>query len=151
MRNKNLKLDERDLVVFRKVCTVLYLITLYSMIGVLLYRQFVLHQPNSEWNDIAILVTINVFAFLGALLFIGGGVRLQNIKVRHLVFGFAGFVAIGFAFTLFKYGVLLGQELKLGEVWGYLYLIVRISALIALGLGVLAYLGNRRIERQIEG
>ncbi len=151
MRNKPFKMDERDLDIFRKVCTVMYLITVYSLIGVLFYRQFVLHQSNNEWNDIAMIVTINVFVFLGALLFIGGGVRLKNIKLRHLVVGFTGFVMLGFAFTLFKYGVLLGQDLNWGDVWGYLSIIVRISALIALGLGVIAYLGNRRIEKQIEG
>ncbi len=151
MRNKPFKMDERDLDVFRKVCTALYLITVYSLIGVLLYRQFVLHQSISEWNDIAMIVTINIFACLGALLFISGGVRLKNIKLGHIIAGFTGFVLLGFAFTLFKYGVLLGQDLNWGEIWGYLYLIVRISALIALGLGILAYLGNRRIEKQIEG
>ena len=150
MRNKPFKLDERDLDVFRKVSTVLYLLTLYSLIGVLFYRQFVLHQSLREWNDIALIVTINVFAFLGALLFIGGGVRLQKIRIQYIVFGFFGFVAFGLAFTVFKYGILLGQDLKWGDVWGYLYLIVRISALLALGLGVIAFLGNRRIEKQIE-
>lgn len=150
MRNKPFKLDERDLDVFRKVSTVLYLLTLYSLIGVLFYRQFVLHQSLREWNDIALIVTINVFAFLGALLFIGGGVRLQKIRIQYIVFGFFGFVAFGLAFTVFKYGILLGQDLNWGDVWGYLYLIVRISALLALGLGVIAFLGNRRIEKQIE-
>lgn len=144
-------MDERDLTVFYKVCSVLYLITLFSLIGVQFYRQFVLHQPTSEWNDIAIIVTVNVFAFLGALLFVGGGVRLQNIKLLHIAIGFIGFVGLGLAFTLFKYGVLLGQDLSYGDVWDILYLIVRISALLSLGLGILAYLGNRRIEKQIEG
>jgi len=151
MDNKPIKMDERDLGVFRKICTVLYLITLYSLIGVLFYRQFVLHQASSEWNDIAMIVTINVFACLGSLLFIGGGVRLKKIKIWHIILGFAGFVVLGLAFTLFKYGVLMGQDLNWGDVWDYLYLIVRICALIALGLGALAYLGNRRIEKQIEG
>jgi hypothetical protein len=151
MRNRPFKMDERDLDVFRKVCTALYLITVYSLSGVLFYRQFVLHQSISEWNDIAMIVTINIFACLGALLYISGGVRLKNIKLGHIIAGFTGFVVLGIAFTLFKYGILLGQDLNWGEIWGMFYLVVRISALIALGLGVLAYLGNRRIEKQIEG
>lgn len=150
MKNKPFKLDERDLNIFRKICTTLYLLTIYSLIGIVTYRQFVLHQPNEEWNDIAMLLTFNILATLGAYLFITGGVDISKFKLHHVLIGFAGFIAIGFGFTIVKSGVILGQDLSWGDVLDSLWIVVTISGLLALGLGLLAYLGSRRIEKQIE-
>jgi hypothetical protein len=150
MTKKSFKLDERDLNNFRKICTALYLITIYSLIGILSYRQFVLNQPNEEWNDIAILLTINILATLGAYLYFTGGVDIRKFKLRHMLIGFAGFVVVGLAFTIIKYTVILGQSISWVDMWGYLWIVVKISGLLALGLGLLAYLGSRRIEKRIE-
>jgi hypothetical protein len=150
MTKKSFKLDERDLNNFRKICTTLYLITIYSLIGILSYRQFVLNQPNEEWNDIAILLTINILATLGAYLYFTGGVDIRKFKLRHMLIGFAGFVVVGLAFTIIKYAVILGQSISWVDVWDYLWIVVKISGLLALGLGLLAYLGSRRIEKRIE-
>jgi hypothetical protein len=150
MTKKSFKLDERDLNIFRKVCTTFYLITIYTLIGIVSYRQFVLHQPMEEWNDIAMLLTINILAALGAYLYITGGVDIRKFKLRHMLIGFAGFVVFGFTFTIIKYAIILGQDLSWGDVWSSLWIVIRISGLLALGLGLLAYLGNQRIEKQIE-
>ena len=150
MTKKTFKLDERDLNIFRKICTTLYLITIYTLIGIISYRQFVLHQPTEEWNDIALLLTFNIFATLGAYLYITGVVDIKKFKLRHMLIGFAIFVTIGLAFTIFKYAVLLGQDLSWGDVWDILWIVIKISGLLALGLALLAYLGSRRIEKQIE-
>jgi hypothetical protein len=150
MKNIFIKLDERDLNIFRKICTTLYLITIYTLIGIVSYRQFVLHQPNEEWNDIAMLLTVNILATLGAYFYITGVVDIRRFKIHHVLIGFAGFVAFGLAFTLFKYGVILGQDLNWGDVWEFLGIVVKISGILALGLALLAYLGSRRIEKQIE-
>jgi len=150
MTKKPFKLDERDLNIFRKICTTLYLITIYTLVGIVSYRQFVLHQPSAEWNDIAMLLTINILATLGAYLYITGVVDIRKFKFRHVLIGFAGFVAVGVAFTIIKYAVILGQDLSWGDVWDILWIVVKISGLLALGLILLAYLGSRRIEKQIE-
>ena len=150
MTKKSFKLDERDLNIFRKICTTFYLITIYTLIGIVSYRQFVLHQPMEEWNDIAMLLTVNILAALGAYLYITGGVDIRKFKLRHVLIGFAGFAVIGFTFTIIKYAVILGQDLSWGDVWSSLWIVIRISGLLALGLGLLAYLGNQRIEKQIE-
>lgn len=150
MTKKSIKLDERDLNIFRKICTTLYLITIYTLIGIVSYRQFVLRQPNEEWNDIALLLTINILAILGAYLYSTGVVDIRKIKLHHVLIGFAGFVVFGLAFTIIKYAVILGQDVSWRNVWSYLWLVIRISGLLALGLGLLAYLGSRRIEKRIE-
>lgn len=150
MIKKSFKGDERDLNIFRKICTTLYLITIFTLIGIISYRQFVLHQPTEEWNDIAMLMTINVLATLGAYLYITGGVDIKKFKLRHVLIGFASFVAIGLAFTITKYAVILGQDLSWRDVGNILWIVIKISGLLALGLVLLAYLGSRRIEKQIE-
>ena len=149
--SKNIfKLDERDLNVFRKICTTFYIITIYTLIGIVSYRQFILHQPTKEWNDIAMLLTINILAALGAYLFIVGGIEVKRFKLHHVLIGFAAFVAFGLGFTVFKYAVLLGQNIGRGDVWEYFLTVVRISGILALGLLLLAYLGNLRMEKKIE-
>jgi hypothetical protein len=150
MGKNRFRIDERDADVFRRVCTVMYISTIYALMGVVTYRQFVLDQPQEQWNDMAMIMTINVVVCLGALLYIGGGVSLKRIKLRYITLGYVGFVLLGFAFTVFKYTVLLGEDLSLNQVLDYLLLVAKISGLLLLAWGILAYLGNRRIERQIE-
>ena len=143
-------MDERDLDIFRKVCTTMYIITIYALIGVQLYRQFVLHQSSEEWNDIAIIMTFNIIVCLGSFLYIGGGINPKKIRLRYIVAGYVGFVLLGFAFTIFKYTILLGQELSLTQVVDYFFTVLEISGILAIAWGLLAYLGSRRIEKQIE-
>lgn len=149
MPEKPFSFDERELNVLRKICTALYFITIYALMGMQLYRQFALHQPSGEWNDIAILITFNVFVLLGSVLYLSGVVNPRVIRPGRLIAGYVGFVLLGFAFTLFKYNVLLGQELSLRGALDNLFTVIVISGLIVLGLGLLAYLGSRRIEKQI--
>ena len=150
MGKNRFKIDERDADIFRRVCTVMYIITIYALMGVVTYRQFVLDQPQEQWDDIAMIMTINVVVCLGALLYIGGGISLKRIKLRYIILGYGGFVLFGFAFTVFKYTTLLGEDLSLTQVLDYLMLVAKISGLLVLGWGTLAYLGNRKIEKQIE-
>ena len=150
MNKKPFKRDERDINIFRKICTTFYLITIYALIGIVSYRQFVLHQPIQEWNDIAMLLSINILAVLGAYVFMTGAVDIRKFKLRHVLIGFAGFVVFGLSFTVFRYAVLLGQDLSWADLLDALWIVVKISGLIALGLGALAYLGSQRIEKLIE-
>ena len=124
-------------------------ITIFSLIVIQLYRQFVLHQPQEAWNDIAILLTANILFLFGLTLYLTGAINPREIKLRHLLLGYALFVLVGFLFTIFKYAVLLGQEINLLQVWDSLSTVVIISGVLMLALGLLAYLGNRRIDKQI--
>ena len=150
MSKRFLNLDERGMGIMRQISTVLYVITLYSLVAVQLYRQFALHQPNEEWNDIAIIITFNVIVWIGAVLYLTGLVNPKKMKMRSLIAGFIGFVLIGFAFTVFKYSVLLHQRLVMSHVVDYLLTVIKISAFLVITWGLIAYLGNLRMEKQIE-
>jgi len=150
MSKRILNIDERGLGIIRQISTVLYVITLYSLIAIQLYRQFALHQPTEEWNDIAIIITFNVIVWLGAVLYLTGLVNPRNVKLPYLFAGFIGFVLIGFAFTVFKYSVLLQQKLVMRHVLDYLLIVIKISAFLVISWGLIAYLGNLRMEKRIE-
>jgi len=142
--------DEREVTTFLKLCTILYIITLFSLMIMQLYRQFVLEQPQREWNDIAMVITVNVLVILGSVLYLTGSVNPKKIKLRYILAGYGGFVLIGFLFTIFKYTALLGEDLTLKQVVDYFWTVLVISGILVLVWGLLAYLGSRRIEKQIE-
>ena len=150
MRRTPFNLDERSKGIVQKASTALYIITIFSLIGVQLYRQFVLHQPTEEWEDIAVIITFNVIIWLGSLLYLSGIVNPTNIKLRYLLAGYLGFILIGLVFTVYKYNILESQPLSMEQVLDYLIIIVKVSGILAIGLGALAYLGNRRMEKEIE-
>jgi hypothetical protein len=149
MHKLSFNFDERATNTFRSVCTLLYLLTIFSLSIIQLYRQFVLKQPQEAWNDIAMLLTVNILALLGLTLYLTGVINPRRIKLRYFLVGYALFVLVGLLFTIFKYAVLLGQEINLSQIWSYLSTVVIISGIIVLALGLLAYLGNRRIDKQI--
>ena len=141
--------DERENRIVRQISTILYIITLFSLIGFQLYRQFVLNQVSEEWNDIAILISFNVIVWLGSLLYLSGVVNPKVVRMRYILIGFSGFVMLGLAFTVFKYSVLLGQTLSMRQILDSFFIVVKISALLVVFLGSLAYLGNRMMEKRL--
>ena len=149
MNKRPFNFDERESNTFRSLCTLMYLLTIFSLIIIQLYRQFVLHQPQEAWNDIAMLLTVNILVLLGLTLYLIGVINPRKLKLRSILAGYAVFVLVGFLFTIFKYAVLLGQDINLAQVWGYLSTVVIISGILVLALGLLAYLGNRRIDKRI--
>jgi hypothetical protein len=95
------------------------------------------------------LLTANILFLFGLTLYLIGAINPREIKLPNILVGYALFVLVGFLFTIFKYAVLLGQEINLLQVWDSLSTVVIISGILMLALGLLAYLGNRRIDKQI--
>lgn len=149
MTKNPFKLDEREMNTFRKISATLYTLTLYALFGIVAYRQFVLKQPSQEWDDIAILATFNVIVLLGASLYLNGTFNPSKIKLSRLLIGYGIFVLIGLAFTIFKYSVLLDETITMVQVWNYFFIVLKVSGILALGWGLLAYLGSRKIEKQL--
>jgi len=150
MSKNRFRFDERDINLFRTICTVLYLITMLALAGVQLYRQFVLGQPIAEHEDIAIILTFNVLALLGAMLFVSGGVNPGKWRLRWIIIGYAGFVLLGLVFTIVKYAVLSGGPVGMAQIGNYFITVLGVSGVLALLLGLIALLGSRWIEKQIE-
>ena len=149
MSKRYFNLDERERRLVQQISTVLYILTLYTLVGFQLYRQFVLHQPMEAWNDIAILITVNVIVWIGAVLYLSGTVNPKVVSLRHLLLGFVAFVIFGLAFTLFKYTVLLGQTMGIRQIWDALITVLKVSALLTAFWGFLAFIGNKLVEKRI--
>lgn len=149
MNKVTLNLDERNINIILRICTVLYILTLASLIVTQLNRQFVLHQATQEWQDIANIIAFNVIVLLGSVLYLGG-ITPQKVKLRQILVLYAGFVIIGVIFTIFKYAILLGQNVSLAEVRNYLLIVSAICGALIAAWSLLAYLGKKRIEKRLE-
>ena len=143
-------LDERNMTVILRVSGVMYYLTLLALIATLLYRQFVLFQPLEAYQDIANILTVNTLVFIGLILYLGG-ITPPRMTIRSVVALYLGFVALGFAFTIFKYTVLLGEPLSLDMFLENLLVVSGICGILVLIWALLAYIGNWRIEKKIGG
>ena len=126
----------------------MYYITMLSLIAILLYRQFVLNQAIEEFKDIANVVTFNVIVMLGAVFYFGG-ISFRKFKMKSIIITYIVFVIIGFLFTCFKYKVLIDPPLSMSEIAGKLYIIMIICGLLTAFWALLAYLGNRKIGKDL--
>jgi len=149
MPTKSLKIDERNVNIILRICTMLYCITLLLLVAAQLYRQFVLLQPTEEWEDIANIITLNILVLIGAGLYLGGIIP-QRIRLWHILALYGTFVLVGLAFTVFKYTVLLDQQLSLADFKGYFVIVTVICGVLIAAWSLLAYLGKKRLDRQIE-
>ena len=141
-------IDERNLNTIGKVCTIMYFLNIFILSAILLYRQFVLHQDVSKFTDFANLLVFNVVVVISAILYLGG-ITFPRIRLRILLLIYLAFVIVGSLFTLFKYNVLLDQPLSFYAALEKLGIVVVICGLFMLVYGLFAYLGYRKIEKNI--
>ncbi|MFC1583291.1 hypothetical protein ACFL4U_01275 [Candidatus Neomarinimicrobiota bacterium] len=143
MSSPFLKFDEREKSILYKVSAVMYFITVYALIAVLLYRQFILGQSINEHHDIAIIVTFNALGFV-SLLFYLSGVSFKKLKPLTILGIYLGLVAVGTVFNI------ITKPLRsLGAIVDNILIIAPISAGI-IGLYVLfAYAGKRKIDKEM--
>jgi len=74
-------MDERNKTIAYKVIAVMYFLTIIAMQGIVLYRQFALGQEMSDFEDIAIIMTINSLFLISALLYFGA-IQIKDLKLR---------------------------------------------------------------------
>ena len=65
-----LNMDERNRQVAGRIIAIMYFLTIISMQFILIYRQFVLGQEIQEFEDIAIITTVNSLFLISALLYV---------------------------------------------------------------------------------
>jgi len=74
-------MDERNKKVAFKVIAIMYFLTITAMQGIVIYRQFALGQNISDFEDIAIIMTINSIFLISALLYFGA-ISIRKLKLR---------------------------------------------------------------------
>jgi len=151
MKNKKpfLNIDERSKLVAYRVIAVMYFLTIFAMVGVIIYRQFSLGQDISDYEDFAVILTINSIFLITALLYFGA-IPLQKIKIKSILLFYALIVIFGTIFTYLKYNVFQSPGLTARELFEKLIIIFAISGIIVIFWLVFSYLGKRKMDRELE-
>jgi len=144
-----MEMDERNRQIAGKVIAVMYFLTIVSMQGILLYRRFVLGQNLSDFEDIAIIVTINTLFLVSALLYFGA-IPLQKLKVKSMILIYAALVVLGSLFTWFKYNIIQKQGLSIEQLFDKVMIVMAIIGLIMGFWILLSIVGKKRIDKDLE-
>lgn len=144
-----MEMDERNRQIAGKVIAVMYFLTIVSIQGILLYRQFVLGQNLSDFEDIAIIVTINTLFLVSALLYFGA-IPLQKLKVKSMILIYAALVVLGSLFTWFKYNIIQKQGLSIEQLFDKVMIVMAIIGLIMGFWILLSIVGKKRIDKDLE-
>jgi magnesium-transporting ATPase (P-type) len=136
--------DERNRDIFRRICTFLYIVTIYAMIGIILYRQIFLHQDSSQFNDLAMLMTMNVLLGIAAVLYFGA-ISFKKIRIRVALLFYILLVILGTAFS-----ALLRKLTDFASIFDKFLINAAIGAILVSIWLLLAYLGKRRELKQLQ-
>ncbi len=142
-------MDERNKQIAFKVIAVMYFFTIIAMQGIVIYRQFALGQNISDFEDIAIIMTINSIFLISALLYFGA-LPIRKLKVKSILFIYLAFVVLGSAFTYAKYNLFQSPSLSFEQLFDKLKIITAIIGLLMGFWILLSFLGKKRIDKELE-
>jgi len=143
MNKPSFRSDERTISLIRKICTCFYFVTMVALCCILLYRQLILGQPLDELHDLAMLVTANIILWIGAALYYGG-LTIGRVRALPVILIYLVLVAAGTIFTTWKYG-----STTFGEIAGHFITVATISAGLVAIWAILAYVGQRGMDREL--
>ncbi len=144
-----MKMDERGKMMAYKVISIMYFLTIIAIQGIVLYRQMALGQDIHDFEDLAIIMTINALFLISALLYFGA-VQIKKLKIKALLIIYLLIVVLGSAFTYVKYNIIEGLNLSMYQLMDKLFIIMAITGLILLFWVFFSFLGKRRLEKDIE-
>ncbi|MBZ5497519.1 MAG: hypothetical protein LAP85_14045 [Acidobacteriia bacterium] len=144
MKQSGVQVDERSASIFRRVCTRMYLATIVVLWLDVLYRQLWLHQPVTDFMDLALIVIANVVLPIGAILYFGG-VTIPRFRASLVAFFYVVCVVAGTAFRMLK-----DPSAPRGATLGKLLIVASVSAILILLYLLAAYAGTRKLDKEIE-
>lgn len=142
-------MDERSKLLAYRIISLMYILTILSLQGVILYRQLVLGQDIHDFEDLAVIATINAIFLVAALLYFGA-VSLRRIPIRTILLVYLLILVLGTAFIYLKYEIIQDAGLGLSGVLGKVYVVASISGLLVLFWVLMSILGKRRTDRSLE-
>jgi hypothetical protein len=142
-------MDERNKQIAYKVIAVMYFLTIIAMQGIVIYRQFALGQEIHDFEDIAIVMTVNSLFLISALLYFGA-IPIQKLKIKSILLIYALIIVLGSAFTYAKYNIFNSPGLSMAELMDKLLIIFAVSGLILLFFILFTILGKRRMDKELE-
>lgn len=153
MKTKNnnpfVNMDERNKKIAYKVIAIMYFLTITAITGIVLYKQLVLGQKMSDYEDLSIIMTMNTLFFISALLYFGA-VQIRGLKIKTILLIYVAFVALGSLFTYAKYNIFQDQGLSLEQLFDKLIIVITITGLIMGFWILLSILGKKRLDKELK-
>ena len=144
-----LNLDERNKQVAYRIISIMYFLTIFAMQAIVLYRQFALGQELREFEDLAILMTVNSLFLISALLYFGA-IPIRRLKIKSILLIYLLLVTMGSLFTYAKYNLFGSAKLSFSQLFDKLIAVYAITGIIMVFLIVLSLLGKRKMEKELE-
>jgi hypothetical protein len=145
-----LNMDERNKQIAYKIISVMYFLTIIAMQIVVLYRQFALGQSIDQFEDIAIIMTVNSLFLICALLYFGA-IPVQKIKIKTILSGYTLIIVLGSIFTYVKYNIVMDYNLSTAQLLDKLLIIFAVSGLIVIFFVIFSLLGKNKLEKELDG
>ncbi len=141
--SKSKPFDERQINLFRVVCTRLYLITLLILWGDMMYRKLVLGQASSEHEDLAIILTANALILIATFVW-NMGFAIKMMKAWKIIGLYFLMLALGSGLIYIQYGT-EDMDLFLNKI----RITASILAIMAVVYGIFAFIGYKKAEKEI--
>lgn len=148
-KKQPLQMDERNRGIALQVIAIMYFITITALTFVILYRQLVLGQSIEKFEDFAIILTFNSLFLISALLYFGA-IPIRKLKIKTLLLFYLVIVVLGSIFTYAKYNIFQSAGLSLEQLMHKFFILSVISGLIIGFMAIFIFLGNRRLEKEME-
>jgi len=142
-------MDERSKLVAYRIIAIMYFLTIISMQVIVLYRQFALGQELADFEDIAIIMTVNSLFLISALLYFGA-ISVRKLSIKSILIIYLLLVILGSAFTYVKYNLVRSQGLTFRELFDKLIIVFAILGIMMFFFVLFSYLGKRRLDKEIE-
>lgn len=144
-----LNMDERNKQIAYKVISIMYFLTIIAIVGIVMYRQFTLGQELGDFEDIAIIMTINSLFLISALLYFGA-IQVRRLEIKSILLIYVVFVVLGSLFTYAKYNIFQSPGLSFEQLFDKLIIIITIIGLIMVFWILLSILGKKRLDKELE-
>lgn len=144
-----LNMDERNKQIAYKVIAIMYFLTIISLQGIAIYRQFVLGQSINDFEDVAIVMTVNSLFLISALLYFGA-LPIQRLKLNSIILGYLTIVILGFLFTYAKYNIFQSPGLPFEQLIDKLMIIFVITGIVTAFFVLFSILGIKKINKELE-
>lgn len=142
-------MDERSRQIAQRTMSVMYITTIVSLQLMILYRQLILKQPTEEFEDMAILATVNSLFLVTGLLFFGA-IPIQKIKIKAILFFYFLILILGSLFTWVKYQIIADVPLSNSAIIEKISIVASITGIIVLFWVLFSWLGKRKMDKELE-
>ena len=134
--------DERMQIIAGRIAFIVLGLTQTAMLGIILYRRFVLEQSNAQVLDLRILLMVSVFGYIAARLYFGAVLPVLSFKKLLIIYICLTIVlAVTLSLWLGMPALDNWQNTILPAVLG--------PAILVSGYGLIAWLGKKRVEKEI--